>query len=314
MPSHRIEEQALKRYVHPEKILVATDLTGEESVIPYAIAQARASSSELVLVHALEPIETSESPYQLLTPQEQRAYRQQTIHDLEGLKNRLEAQGLRCSVRAISGSALNVIQEAVATEHSTRVIAATHGRKHLRELILGSVAKQLMATLPVPLFLVGPRGEAENLRPIQRILCPVSLEGDYQDIARFAFLLARENHAHITLMHVLEEEASGEMSAPRTLAWGRHALQTVANENGHLKEQLSIKVASGPALKAILNLAEKSKADVIVMGNREPFPTSRVRNCLAYKVAASAPCPVFSCRFDLAMPGRADVRHEPVHA
>ena len=49
-----------------------------------------------------------------------------------------------------------MIPELVKTGAADRLIVGTHGRRHLKKLLLGSVAQEILAKVQVPVCTIGP--------------------------------------------------------------------------------------------------------------------------------------------------------------
>jgi len=111
------------------KIVVATDLTDTEYLFPYAIAQARASSASLILVHAVlphesMPVETGAVPYYdpLRMDRDARLM-------LDGLARDVRGQGVECVAAVRHGFVPDVIADVVMNSGAGRLILGTHGRR-----------------------------------------------------------------------------------------------------------------------------------------------------------------------------------------
>jgi nucleotide-binding universal stress UspA family protein len=94
------------------------------------------------------------------------------------------------------------IIDAVSEYECDLVIMGTHGRRGLKGLLLGSVAKEVVHRSPVPVLTV--RAEAKGVAPPQKILVAYdsseySLQGIHEAAA-----WARRLSANVTLLHVVE--------------------------------------------------------------------------------------------------------------
>src|SRR5271170_6183677 len=136
---------------------------------------------------------------------------------MTGIMRALEPQGITCNFVSRQGHAADVIREELARTGANRLIMATHGRGKLGQLALGSVAKELLASADVPVFIVGPLSHtaAVHFTPT-RILHLVSLKGDYQKRVAFAFDVAKNYGAELTLLHVLDPDVEDAANPGRT--------------------------------------------------------------------------------------------------
>src|ERR1700689_1721778 len=110
------QDQIASTFTAPGKIVVATDLTDTEYLLPHAIAQAKASGASLILTHAVlphesMPFETGAIPY----------------------------------------------YDPLRMDRAARLMLGPHGHRPLKKFVPGSVARQLLETVEVPVCTVGPR-------------------------------------------------------------------------------------------------------------------------------------------------------------
>jgi nucleotide-binding universal stress UspA family protein len=287
------------------RILVATDLTDGDHLVPYAVAQAKRDGAKVTLVHAILPanafpIEPAAAPYfdQSMLAHEGRLM-------LLGIAEQIESQGVSCDVVLKHGFPTDIIREEINRTGATRLILGTHGRGKLGQLVLGSVANELLGSVDVPVFAVGPQAIAfpTHLAP-KRILHAVSLMGDYKKSAEIAVDLARSYGAELTLLHVLESGVEDTVNPARTLTWAEKALVALKPMKQDGEQPIHTRVRSGDLVKEILTTANETNADWILLGVDGAPPFLPFRNSTAYKVIAAAKCPVLTTRHDHSRPAR----------
>ncbi len=287
------------KFSAPSRMILATDLTDGELLVPFAVAQAKPNHAHVTLVHAILPanafpIDAGAVPYfdQSKLDHEGRLM-------LLGIAEQLQAQGVSCDVVLKHGFPAEVIAEEVKRTGATRVIMATHGRGKLGQLILGSVASEVLGSVDVPVFTVGPQALAfpTHLTP-KRILHAVSLMGDYEKSAKIAVDLARTYGADLTLLHVLESGVEDTVNPGRTLTWAETALAALRPPHSEGMSATHIRVRSGDLVKEILAAAGETKADWLILGVDGTLPFLPFRNTTAYKVIAGAKCPVLTIRHE----------------
>ncbi len=66
-------------------------------------------------------------------------------------------QGVDCATAVRHGFAPDVIAEIVRNAEASRLIVGTHGRRGLKKFVLGSVARQLLDLVDIPVCTIGPR-------------------------------------------------------------------------------------------------------------------------------------------------------------
>jgi nucleotide-binding universal stress UspA family protein len=307
MPS--TAEDRIRALASPDHILVATDLTDTDYLLPHAIAQARNCGARLTLVHAItppevQPVESGATAYINETKRDRDARLM-----LMELKRQIEGHGLVCNTVCRHGFASDVIHEELERTGAKRLIVGTHGRGKLGQMMLGSLANDLLKSVRVPVFTVGPgaRSAGRQSRP-QRILHPVSFTGDYIESLHLAFDLAQTYKAELTLLHVLPLDIIRETVNPaRTFAWAEKALRSLLPDTDDPAPGIHTKVVAGDLVKEIMSTAAETEADLIVVGMDGALPLFHFRDSTAYKVTAAAHCPVLA--FHHAQP-RKEAKHE----
>ena len=283
----------------PDRILVATDLTDADFLVQHAIAQAKVSGAHVSLIHAIVspdslPITPTTIPYideSKIDGDVRRA--------LCCMARRIESHGISCDSRARHGSAADVIREEINSTGATRLVVGTHGRGKFARIALGSVVNELLRTVEIPVFAVGPHsdGFGEHILP-RRILHPVSLVGDYQKSVCFAIDLAQTFRAELILMHVLDPDTGMGINPGRALDWAKNALAALIPNAEDLVPPVVTISKFGNLVEEILSTETSTRANWIVLGVDRGFPLLRFKDTTAYKVLAEATCPVLTLRHE----------------
>jgi nucleotide-binding universal stress UspA family protein len=148
----------------PHKIVVATDLTDTDYLLPHAMAQAKVCNASLILVHAVlphesMPVETGAIPFYdpLRMDRDARLM-------LDGIARDIRSRGIECVAAVRHGFVPDVVAEVVKNSGAGRLILGTHGRRGLKKFVLGSVARQLLETVDIPVCTIGPRAHKKSRR------------------------------------------------------------------------------------------------------------------------------------------------------
>ncbi len=295
---------AESEFAAPRRILVATDLTDGDYLIPHVVAQARASKAfagqaEVTLVHAILPAETLAIDAGAMAAIESPTLEAEVHQAMLRFAHQLQSHGVCCNVVAHHGFAAQVIQEEMNTFGATRLIMASHGRGRLGQLLLGSVANQLLGTVNVPVFAVGPRSAAiaSHAAP-RRILHPVSLLGDSRKCVNFAIATARLFKAELTLLYNPDRDVEASIHPGCTLTWAENLFAALVPDHAELVPKVRVDVTFGNRVDEIRKAAVRTEADWIVLGVEEGLPFWPLMESTAYKVMAVAPCPVLAIRDD----------------
>jgi nucleotide-binding universal stress UspA family protein len=300
--------------VTPKRILVATDLTDGEYLIPHALAQAKACEATVTLVHAILPAETLPMDTGTLAYVDWEKSERDIHAGLQALAVEIEAEGIHCDVVAKHGFAADVVEEEIRTIQATRLIMASHGRGKWGQFMMGSVANQLLGKVHIPVFVVGPRSvhRPEHASP-RKILHPVSLTGDYKRGVELAIELAQNFKADLTLLHIPDRDVEASIHPGCTLTWAENLFATLvpAAMRPTLPDapRIEVSVAFGNVVEEIRNTAARVEADWIVLGVEETSAFWPLKDSTAYKVVAVAECPVLAFRNDPYEVERVKTRH-----
>jgi len=280
---------------------VATDLTDTEYLLPHAIAQAKASGASLLLIHSVlphesMPVETGAIPYYdpLRMDRDARLL-------LESLARDVRNQGVECTAVVRHGFVPDVVAEVVQATGAGRLILGTHGRRGLKKFVLGSVARQLLETMDVPVCTIGPRAHIRGAST-GLILHPVSLAGLHRPSAALSLSLAEQFGTEAMLLHILLPSPAVARDPLRAVAAATEELDQLVPGQVRARARVVVKIAAGSVVQEILAAAQEHQPGLIVLGVHAPahswLPGTEPA---AYKILVSAPCPVISLRVNPAI-------------
>jgi nucleotide-binding universal stress UspA family protein len=287
-----------RTFVVPDKILVATDLADADYLIPHAVAQARACGSTLTLAHVIPPgqavpLDASAMPY--LDVSEMRREAEQT---LKRVAAQAEASGIPCDILVTEGNPREQITAMVREVKAGRILTGTHGRRHLKKFLLGSVAHEILRSADVPVCTIGPHAhEASSFGAPRKILHPVSLCAGFEDSARVAIEMAQFYRADLTLLHVLARSVESQGDSSRVVGWTKSEMRRVVPEDAPLWSQVNVQVEIGDVVEEVLDVAAEISADLIVLGVNSDVSFWPIRgDDTVYSIIAQAKSPVLSIR------------------
>ena len=149
-------DKVTERWTHPAVILVATDLSDTERLMPFAIQEAESTGAHLLLLHVLAASESMAvdavgMPYY------------DPAGAVETAGNMLQAWCAVARTRKVPCEALvregNAAQQVIAAARqfqADRIILGTRSRSKVSKLLLGSVAEQVLRSAHIPVITVGP--------------------------------------------------------------------------------------------------------------------------------------------------------------
>lgn len=289
---------ATRALVVPEKILVATDLTDLDYLIPHAVAQGRACGAALTLLHVIPPGEALSLNARAIPYEDSAAMAAEAAKRLEAAADGIRNGGTPCDALVVRGFPREQIPQAARDIGAGRIVAGTHGRRRLRRFLLGSVAHEILRSAEVPVYTIGPHAhEASSFGAPQRILHPVSLTEGFEESAHIAFDLAQFYRADITLLHVLHEELRAQPDLERITAWTRSEMKRVIPEEAELWTHARVQVEIGDVVEQVLDVCAEVSADLIVLGVTDEVGFWPIRgDDTVYRIIAQAKSPVLSIR------------------
>jgi len=283
-------------------ILVATDLSDLDRLMPFALGMAAGARARLLLFHALAASASLTVDAAGLPFYDPASALEYAGRKLESWSIQAHARGLSCEAIVREGRAAQQIVSAVRQFRADRLILGTRSRSRLGKLVLGSVAEQVLRSVNLPVITVGPEAHLQEAgsNPQPAVLFATTLGETSRPSAVLACRFAREMRARLVLLTVMP--STGEMqqggipvsleeAASRELA---HLADEARRESGIAVEY---KVAHGLPVIEILAEAAARHAGLIVLG-AEPHsifehlaPDRTVRRVLEH-----ARCPVLTLR------------------
>jgi nucleotide-binding universal stress UspA family protein len=195
-------------------ILVPLDgSTFSEHALPLALTIARRSGASLQLLRVQPPPASLYTEPPLFVEDDKlgerfrQRLREQDFKYLEDVIRRLETlSGVIAIPLVREGDVADVIRDQVMNGDIDLVVMTTHGRGPLGRMWLGSVADELVRTLPAQVLLVRPTEEEPDLSrepALHRLVLPLDGTGPAERIIEPAVELGRLMDAKYTLLRVV---------------------------------------------------------------------------------------------------------------
>jgi nucleotide-binding universal stress UspA family protein len=229
-----------------------------------------------------------------------------------GILRRLEEESLSCLKRELVSEKIRaetVLSEATdpaaeilqaAQDGSTDLLViGTRGHKGLAKLVLGSTAEQLIHQAKCPILTIGPAVQPPK-QPLsfQGIVYGTDFSPEAAKACVFALSFAQDFGAHLYLCHVLPEPAGiDQMDDHELNARFISALQGLIPDVARESCEPECVLEHGFAADGILLLAQRVKADLIVLGTRKTSHWfNNFKTGVAFQVISSSRCPVLTIR------------------
>jgi len=268
-------------------IVVATDYSAAgTTAVKLAARMAKQFHARLCVLHAIMP-ELYAANMAALVPQLEPINLQMAPETLH--RHCEHVPDVRCVKHkeiVFFGSATDGIQQVSDSEGADLLVLGSHGRHGLAKLALGSIAEWAMRRLGYPVLVAGPMCD-DPLRAIRSIVLATDLLEHALPAAAYASSIAQEHNARLTVMTVAsKEEAETE-------------LDTVAQLHRILPSDcrdwctLNFEVKSGEVSAAILECAQRRRANLVVLGaGHGPILADHVPSTTLSTVVRGAHCPV----------------------
>lgn len=295
-------DSVTERWTHPGVILVATDLSDTERLMPFAVQQAESTGAHLLLLHVLASSESMAvdavgMPYY------------DPAGAVETAGNMLQTWCAVALTRNIPCEAMvregNAAQQVIATArqfHADRILLGTRSRSKVSKLLLGSVAEQVLRSAHIPVITVGPEAHLAVDVAAQEgiVLHATTLREASRPSAALACKMASSMNRRLVLLHVLPPREEMERKALPTGAdsLAMRELRAIAEETGcGCSIPIEPRVLHGnPAIEILAEAAERHACLIVLGATQRNAFQNLTRDRTIYKVLAHARCPVLTLR------------------
>lgn len=309
----KLLEEKPKTAISLKNILFATDFSAvSEAALPYAAAMSFRYGGMMHIAHVLPEINlvrpSSIDPITIGTIYEDaHSGAQEEMHELS-----LRLQRFPHHTYVRHGQVSAVLSEIIREQKIDLLVAGTHGRTGFGKLLLGSVAEEIFRTATCPVLTVGPNVPPLTNSPkhrrngeipltdmeFRRILYATDFSPHSVAAASYAFSLAQEFRARLTLLQVIEEYGEHLQDRPGPIDAALRKLEGLEPEGADLRWAPEPMVEFGPPAERILQIAAEREADLIVLGARPEHidAATHLPWATAHRVVAHANCPVLTVR------------------
>jgi nucleotide-binding universal stress UspA family protein len=282
------------------KIMVTTDFSEiSDHALDYAIALAHRYDARIYLTHVITP-----DPFQFAEPQlAQATYEKVRQAAEEGITDILisgKLRGVPHEVLLKEGNVWPSLESLIVRNDIDLLVVGTHGRGKVQKLLIGSVAEEIFRKADCAVLTVGPAVKNTSVKEVElnHILFATDFGPGAEKAAAYAFSLAQEHNATLTLLHVIESAAAyteESVARQREINVVRMKQLMPAGTENWCKPDF--RATFGAAVEEILIAARESKADLIVMGAKaRKSLAGHAPLTIAYNVVTKATCPVLTVR------------------
>jgi nucleotide-binding universal stress UspA family protein len=295
------------RWTHPATILVATDLSDLDHLMPFALQEASECGARLILLHVLSGSEAITADASGMPYYDAAGALEIAEKMLRPWCEVATRRGIPCDALVREGQPTSQIAAALRQFQADRVLLGTRSRSRIGKLLVGSVAEQVLRSAYLPVITVGREAHLDAAKDAKRVvLYATPLRETSRPSAALACQIAAAQNARLLLLHVLPSGPgmkSNGLTSGQDSASMFELLQLAAATNSGCRADIEPVVAHGNPAIEILALAQERNASLIVLSatHRSAFE-NLTRDRTVYRVLAHARCPVLTLRELQAMP------------
>lgn len=296
---HRGRIKPARSTLSLRNVLFATDFSAaSNNAWWYTLALARHYQSKLFVAHVISPTVYASLPPELLSEAQKRT-RLEAQAQLSQLQQRQRGTTrLKSEALLREGDIANTLLRLVSEHNIDLLVVATRGHRHLKRLLLGSVAEKLFRQASCPVLVVPgqARMSSDQVLRVRRILCPTDFSPASFAALSFAILLAREHEAQLILAHVAVGSVLNSAEEMHRL---RKSIKSRLQQLFPVRHGLALgpqfEVAFGAPAKVISRVAAEYQSDLVIIGVHSASPIQAHQyERTAYRVIRWSLCPVLT--------------------
>jgi nucleotide-binding universal stress UspA family protein len=257
------------------------------------------SGAEVLLLHAYAPPPVALDPG--VDPGLGERLRTAEEEAFERFCRVLEAQGRTFTSRFVDRDPPDAIHSVAREENTSLIVMGSHGRRGFDRVVLGSVAERTLHGAPVPVY-VARESIEDASRSIRSILWATDFSKEAEAAEPLVSEWARRLGAEVEILHVIRETAV--LFAPYAVAGSSdfegEMMEAAERRMKCVQDRLSesgvsvrTKIVYGRAAESILERAESTAADLLIVGTRGYSAFRRfLLGSVAQRVVCHAPCSV----------------------
>jgi nucleotide-binding universal stress UspA family protein len=293
------------------RILCPIDFSdASRHALDHAVAIAKWYDAHLTALHVIHPVLLVEPPILFAEfpkdapPTEEQ--RQSLERQLRGWLEPASAAGVKTDVLVDDGHPAGRILDQARSIEADLIAMGSHGLSGFERFMLGSVAEKVLRKAACPVLTVPPAAATAAELPYKRLLCPVDFSKSSLAALQFAFSMAEESNANLTILHVLDWPPDDELLVQRFDApefrrvvdeETRGRLEALVTDDVRLWCTPSTKISYGKPYRQILEVAESEGTDLIVVGVRGRHSLDlTLFGSTTNQVVRRASCPVLTLK------------------
>lgn len=281
-----------------KRIVVATDFKPEaETATEYAGLLAKCFTANLTVANVVD-LSVAVRSESSVPGWPRDKMRHDSAENLDRTLNQLTGLGVRVRSRQIESHNPAAAIIGLAEEiDANLLVMGTSSRHGLSKLIVGSCAEGVIHHAKCPVVTLGPKVKRtfrEHLG-LKTVLFATDLHHEAKEKAAMAIAFARDSVAKVYLCHIVQAFPANQFEASDLRAEADVALLRLIPPSTYEWCGTECVVTSGDAGHRIVELANQTGADLIVLGARRVSSyLTRMTKSVVEDVLANAECPVMT--------------------
>jgi nucleotide-binding universal stress UspA family protein len=290
------------RWSQPSVILVATDLSDLDRLIPFAFEEGMAAGTRLILLHVVSSSESMAADAAGMPYYDPAGAVDIAEKALEPCCEIARKRGIICEQVIREGHPAQQILAAARQFHAERILLGTRSRGKVSKLLIGSVAEQVLRSVNIPVITVGPEARlpVAGSQPERVVLHATTLREASRPSAVLASQIASALGASLILLHVLPPMMDMERKGQPT-GLDSAAMQELQKMAADLSRDVDVRVApkvahGNPSIEILAESAQHHACLMVLGATHRSALENLTRDRTIYKVLAHARCPVMTLR------------------
>jgi nucleotide-binding universal stress UspA family protein len=206
-----MQDSPSSRWTCPSVILVATDLSDLDRLMPFAMGQAVHTGARLIFLHVIAAAEGIATDLAGMPYYDPSGVVESAGRILEFCCEGARKHGIACTGLVREGAPALQVLDTATQFHADRIILGTRSRSKLSKLLLGSVAERVPRSANIPVITVGPeaRLQAAGNTTNMVVFHATTLREASRPSAALACQIAAILAAKLFILHILPP--TGEM-------------------------------------------------------------------------------------------------------
>jgi nucleotide-binding universal stress UspA family protein len=279
------------------KILCPVDFfPASDAAVNHAVSLAANYDARIHLLHVITPLLPTAYEYAIDTTEVMGSLEKSATEELNKLAARAKEAGVHADIEIRIGDVYQEIKQAIEDERPELLVMGTHGRRGVERWFMGSTTEKMLRHSPVPMLTISATGEKVSTAPrFRRILVTTDFSDGTSDALAYAFSVAQENDARITLLHVIHDvsaDVSGKYRDSLIQGVEKQLADLVPPEARNWCDVVT-SVETGVPYRIILRTLEDERVDLLVMNIHGKGMLDRaLLGSTAERVVRAASCPV----------------------